>query len=355
MMRSYKYIVRVLLILITIGCITATLGMYSRLFEDKEVEKIAGQLLNDINIAYLNNDEELLKQAYDQDVLHGKWAYEYAIKKQDYLNKWAEKQEIEYIDIKSYHKFPQITGSDSTYNLTVKSIDEYIYKYKGEDKENSYKIAVYHYMRIEMKEDRWIITKDWSSDPMADSVSLKDEKKEEITKYISKYAPEKYKLKGRRKKAIKYADKYCSAHEDSSYNKDYRNYNPVGGDCANFASQILHEGGFKKNSLWNYHKGGSLAWIKAQNLTNYFLNSGRGSRIAVGNYENVYQSAYKLQPGDIVAYEEKGKICHVSIVSGYDSKGYPLVNCHNVDRYRVPWDIGWNRSGITFWFIRVHY
>ena len=120
-MRSYKYIVRVLLILIVIGCITVTLGMYSRLFEDKEVEKIASQLLNDINIAYLNNDEELLKQAYDQDVLHGKWAYEYAIKKQDYLNKWAKKQEIEYTDIKSYHKFPKITGSDSTYNLTVKS------------------------------------------------------------------------------------------------------------------------------------------------------------------------------------------------------------------------------------------
>lgn len=355
-MGSSKYVVRILLILIILGCITATLGMYSRLFEDKEVEKIASQLLNDINKAYLYNNAEFLKKAYDQNVLHGKWAYEYAVKKQDYLNQWAEKQGIEYTDIKSYHKFPKITGSDSTYNITVKSIDEYIYKYKGQDKKNSYKIAVYHYMRIEMKEDRWIITKDWSSDPMTDRVSIKDEKREEIKNYISNYAFDGYKLEGRRKKAIKYADQYCSAHEDSSYNNKYRNYNPVGGDCANFASQVLYEGGgFKKNSVWNYHKGGSLAWIKAQNLTDYYLNSGRGSRIASGSYENVYQSAYKLQPGDIVAYEEKGKICHVSIVSAYDSKGYPLVNCHNVDRYRVPWDIGWNRPGITFRFVRVHY
>ena len=90
-------------------------------------------------------------------------------------------------------------------------------------------------------------------------------------------------------------------------------------------------------------------------MTQYLLNSGRASRIAVGNFENVYKAAYKLQPGDIVAYEEKGDIKHVSVVSGYDSKGYPLVNCHNVDRYRVPWDLGWNHEGITYWLVRVHY
>lgn len=114
-------------------------------------------------------------------------------------------------------------------------------------------------------------------------------------------------------------------------------------------------GGFKKNSVWNYDKGGNIVWIKAYNLTHYLLNSGRASRIAVGNFENVYKAAYKLQPGDIVAYEEKGDIKHVSVVSGYDSKGYPLVNCHNIDRYRVPWDLGWNNEGVKYWLVRVHY
>ena len=41
----------------------------------------------------------------------------------------------------------------------------------------------------------------------------------------------------------------ASAENEFKYNKKYRDYNPQGGDCANFASQILFEGGkFKKNS-----------------------------------------------------------------------------------------------------------
>ena len=37
-------------------------------------------------------------------------------------------------------------------------------------------------------------------------------------------------------------------------------------------------------------------------------------------------------PGDIVAYEKGGRITHVSTVTGVDSRGYPLVTCHNTDR-----------------------
>ena len=56
---------------------------------------------------------------------------------------------------------------------------------------------------------------------------------------------------------------------------------PDGGDCANFASQILHEGaGFKKNSVWNYAgKDGTKAWLNAQGFKNYLISSGRASYI----------------------------------------------------------------------------
>ena len=54
-------------------------------------------------------------------------------------------------------------------------------------------------------------------------------------------------LNERRVAAVEYAKMYCgSATEpefEFKYNKKYRNFNPEGGDCANFASQILHEGG----------------------------------------------------------------------------------------------------------------
>ncbi|MBM7558094.1 hypothetical protein JOC47_002964 [Halanaerobacter jeridensis] len=38
-----------------------------------------------------------------------------------------------------------------------------------------------------------------------------------------------------------------------------------------------------------------------------------------------------------------------------DSKGYILVNSHNSDRHRVPWDLGWSNNEIKFCLVRVHY
>jgi len=38
-------------------------------------------------------------------------------------------------------------------------------------------------------------------------------------------------------------------------------------------------------------------------------------------------------------YEEKGRLEHLAVVVARDSRGYPLVNSHTADRYRVPWDL----------------
>lgn len=154
---------------------------------------------------------------------------------------------------------------------------------------------------------------------------------------------------------------FCGAATEEKYgfkyNKKYRDYNSQGGDCANFASQILFEGGkFRKNSIWNYDGGGaSAAWVNADRFKEYMLNSGRASVIAYGGYEKVYKASYKLLPGDFVAYEKKGDITHISVVTGADSRGYSLVTCHNTDRNKVPWDLGWSNKNIKFWLIRVHY
>jgi len=119
---------------------------------------------------------------------------------------------------------------------------------------------------------------------------------------------------------------------------------------------LFEGGGFRKNRIWNYEKGqGSKAWLNANAFNQYMLNSGRASRIAYGSYDQILKSSFKLLPGDYVAYEKKGKVTHISVVSGQDSKGYALVNSHNSDRYRVPWDLGWNNKGIKFHLVRVHY
>jgi hypothetical protein len=168
-------------------------------------------------------------------------------------------------------------------------------------------------------------------------------------------------LSERRLSAVAYADLYCGAASDGRneyrYNRNYTNYNDLGGDCANFASQVLFEGGgFSKTGVWNYRAGkGSRAWVNAQAFRNFITWSGRGSQIAKGKYANIYQAAYSLRPGDIVAYAKKGKVTHIAVVTGLDSAGYPLVSCHNADRSRVPFDIGWDYGETTFILIHMNY
>ena len=207
-----------------------------------------------------------------------------------------------------------------------------------------------------------IITKEWYDDPFADSLNLEDLKQESIKEFImSQEAKEIADLNERRQNAIEYAHKYAGAASEEKYgfkyNKEYKNYNYEGGDCTNFISQVLYEGGgFKKNSTWNYNSSGATRpWVNAQGFKDYILYSGRGSLIGNGDYEKVYKLSYKLLPGDIVSYDKKGKIAHTAVVTDIDSKGYPLVTCHNTDRNNVPWDLGWNDKNIKFWFIRVHY
>ena len=119
---------------------------------------------------------------------------------------------------------------------------------------------------------------------------------------------------------------------------------------------MYESGRFKKNSIWNYNnRDGTKAWVNAQGFKNYILNSGRGSLICKGSYEETYKESYNLRPGDFVAYEKGGRITHASTVTGMDSKGYPLVTCHNTDRLLVPWDLGWSNKTIRFHLIRVHY
>ena len=180
-----------------------------------------------------------------------------------------------------------------------------------------------------------------------------------MKEYILKHEAPDYIPDERTQNAINYAHTYCGLGEGEhlfKYNKSYLDCNSRGGDCANFASQILYEGGnFKKNDTWNYTNDGSKAWVNAQAFKNYIVHSGRGSYIAKGSYKQIYKDAYLLLPGDFVAYEKKGRITHISTVTGLDSKGYPLVTCHNTDRLLVPYDLGWSNQNITFHLIDVHY
>lgn len=330
---------------------------------DEEIVKFVENIFVSRNKAILEKDLELLDTLYATDTKYGQWAYEYEERKVKYLNNWAEKQGVKFIEIIPKIVIRSSKASDEKYSFNILCNTEYKYIYPdNKEQVNSSRIGTYHSLQLSKREGQWIITKEWYTDPFADSLSLENIKADDIKEYIlSQNGRDMSALDERRKNAASYAHQYCGAatayEYEFKYNKNYRNFNPEGGDCANFASQILHEGGkFKKNGSWNYNKGDASApWVNADKFTSYMIYSGRASVIAKGSYDKVYKESYKLLPGDFIAYEKKGDITHISTVTGVDSKGYTLVTCHNTDRNDVPWDLGWSDKKIKFWLVRVNY
>lgn len=330
----------------------------------KEYELYLENLFDYRNKAIMDKDENILKELYDTDIKFGLWAYEHEIKKMQYLENWSEKQGVNFNNIKAKVKINKIRErEENLYGIICTVCTEYKYSYKDSpDVENSFKIGTQHYLHVSNRDNQNIITKEWYTDPFADSLNLENIKSSDIRDFIALQKRAELNLTAEQQKAIEYAHKYCGAAtklKNKIYctNTKYKDFNCDGGDCANFASQIMYESGkFSKNPTWNYESGhATKAWVNAQGFKNYLVYSGRGSYIAKGNYEQVYKQAYNLRPGDIIGYEKKGRITHVSTVTGIDSKGYPLVTCHNTDRLLVPWDLGWSDKTINFHLIKVNY
>ena len=315
------------------------------------------------NSAILTRDCEGLKVFYDLDKNVGKWAYENEVTKTKYFTNWCEKQCVSFTKINSIIKVSKVKEIEKdVYNVICYACTKFCYSYEDEPNiENYFKLGTCHYINLKKDNDKYIIIKEWYTDPLADSLDINNINCTEIKSTILSHKKPDFIVDERTQKAIDYAHEYCGISDNDEhlfkYNKEYKNFNPDGGDCANFASQIMFEGGnFKKNSIWNYYnKSATGAWINAQSFKNYLISSGRGSYIAKGYYCDTYKDAFNLRPGDIVAYEKKGRITHVSTVTGLDSKGYPLVTCHNTDRMLVPYDLGWSNNNIKFHFIDVHY
>jgi hypothetical protein len=339
-------------------------GVFGEPIEEKEeIFAVVRSLCKERNNAILSGDLDTLRRFYDTNLRNGRYAYDHEVKKTVYLANWSEKQCVRFTAIQTAIKFKWTRrgngGSAYTVNFLMSSTYTYAYKDRPEEK-NTMRIGTYHEMELVMQNEAWVVAREWYTDPFADSLDLQKLKTADIESVILGGQTRELNISDRRQKAVAYADLYVGAADSGengyAYNRKYKDYNSMGGDCANFVSQVLFEGGsFKKTGTWTYHKDGSLAWVKAQNLKDYLLYNGRASLIALGNYGQVLTSSYKLLPGDIVAYEKRGRVSHVSVVTGIDSRGYALVNCHNTDRYRVPWDLGWSNKGIRFYFLRVFY
>lgn len=122
-------------------------------------------------------------------------------------------------------------------------------------------------------------------------------------------------------------------------------------DCTNFASQVLWQGGIpmryanSNDSGWWYRysclpTGSSPSWRQVNRLLQYLV-----TETDIGEFK---RNARDLKLGDLIFYRVRhssdGYSCdgnlfnHTTVVSGFDSRGEPLVSYHSNDALNVPWN-----------------
>ncbi|SKA76180.1 Putative amidase domain-containing protein [Caloramator quimbayensis] len=347
----------------------------------KEIEKI----YNIRNVALVTKNMRNLSGLFDTSEKYGQWAMEHEVRRVKYLKDWSDERGIKFTNVQSMVRVKKMYEVKNKIKVSLEESIRFDYIYVRDENPavNSFGVGLRHYLSLVKKDEGYYIYSDYYTDCFEDAMQrysgdIKDTEDTENYDdfediFTSNVITEK--VSYNRQRAVAYADKYCGAAWGSGngfkYNKKYSDYNGLGGDCTNFISQVLSDeegGGLLEDSIWfcSGSKGGkcsgSRAWVNAASFKEYILSSGKGKLIKKGTYKELtkpvegYEGGFvsKLQLGDLICYEKKGKADHFAVVTSYDSHGYPLVNSHTADRYHVPWDLGWGDKGIKFLLIHIN-
>ncbi|HEY4552716.1 MAG TPA: amidase domain-containing protein [Bacillaceae bacterium] len=171
---------------------------------------------------------------------------------------------------------------------------------------------------------------------------------------------------------VSYADRYVKpgaygANYETYYNPAYKNFNPAGGDCANYVSQSMYEGGTlpmigkaarsKANGAWWYDNRGTSSTSDDLVTENWSWTGAHYHRthigISYGTSTVNSPTATDIVKGNPVYYDWDGNgwYDHVTIAVGTNSSGVPVVNSHNKDYHRVKWNYG--ASGTKYSTVKI--
>lgn len=138
-----------------------------------------------------------------------------------------------------------------------------------------------------------------------------------------------------RQKAVDYARRWAMGRNPAYY--DYTN---IGGDCTNFASQVLYAGygqmNYKQTFGWYYIDANrkSPSWTGVNELYNFLItNRGAGPKA-------VEVSIDEVQPGDLVQFDfgGDGRFDHTPVIvdTGMFTADTMLVAAHTIDSIDRP-------------------
>ena len=140
-----------------------------------------------------------------------------------------------------------------------------------------------------------------------------------------------------RKAAVEYARQWAFQR-----NPAYYNFNLLGGDCTNFASQCLFAGvgvmNYEKDVGWYYInlQNRAAAWTGVEYFYRFLINNEK-DKIGDGAGPFAVETGIEqLEIGDFVQFgRETGDFYHTPIVVGF-LRGVPLLAAHSYDVYNRP-------------------
>lgn len=340
---------------------------------EEEVKGEIERIYNGRSDTFVSGQVTSLKSFFDTSQSYGRLALDREIKRVKYLNDWGNQRNITFVKCESIVRVNKIYFQGSIIKMDLEESNKFNYVYNNDDNcpINSFGVGIRHTTSLIKKDGTWVIYNDLFNDCFEDALNnySKNDNNSESEISLGRDAKKTYEavnyVSGAydRRKAANYADRYCGVELGSGngfkYNDKYNDYKDRGGDCANYVSQVLVDkegGGMVNGSNWI---NGSKTWINAEGLKNYLISSNKGSVLGIGTLKELIEDSDgaigKIQLGDLVGYERfKGNVDHFSIVTGFDSHGYPLVNSHTADRYHVPWDLGWNSTTTRFYLIHIN-
>ncbi|MGO4533216.1 amidase domain-containing protein [Paenibacillus sp. 2TAF8] len=323
----------------------------------QEIEVFLNELFRERS-NHLVHPNHAMDTYYDTNSKGGRQALAIQNNRAAYLHAWADKRHMVISDSQSSLRIRGIKKQGDQVKLTLGHSQKITYAYQDTPSlKQSFGLGTWHVMALSKKENSWKVSKEWFLDPL-----------EENPKKIPEGVPSlpsspRSVSKGKRydrERAVAYAHKYAGlawgAGNEGKYNGKYKNYNHLGGDCTNFASQVLGDpeegGGLNMRGPWRYHyrSGGTRTWVQTDAFKRFLVHSGYGQRVALGHFEDLVKPTYRhphsplseLASGDLIAHVMHNDVDHFSIVTGFDHHGYPLVNSHTADRYKAPFDLGWD-------------
>lgn len=357
---------------------------YSTEEEDK-LKTTIENIYNTRNAVFISRNLNSLRSIFDKNQKYGQWSLEHEVRRVKYLNAWATQRKMKFINVESFIRIKRIYNKSPKIVISLEESYKFDYIYPSDTSPivNSFGVGIRHSLSLIKKDENYVIYSDWYTDCFEDAMGsysgeisigvTPDNLESQTMVFNGQYNVAKPYYN--RQKAVEYADKYCGAPWGSGnnykYNKNYSDYNGQGGDCTNFASQVIGDadgGGLPQDGSWhcsgskNLRCQGTMAWVNVDGLKNYLLYSGKGSQIKKGTFKELTAptSNYpdgiisRLMPGDLICYEKKGHPDHFGVITAMDSHGYPLVNTHTTDRYHVPWDLGWSDNKIKFILIHIN-